>query len=366
MRLPMGEYFTNAVRLDEAKAQALDAGHADVVAIAPPIGRAPPPTLGERIPRGARLKNKIPQTELRPTSFLSYGPYCSSFGPAYDSAGAALDVRTTEEVWQRQKQRRTSLSRRWGAPLAARAEAAFAAPLDDEEAPPPKATSDTLAADAAALDPALDAELLAAGLAHLDADEELAENAELLHELQELQWLRVRMDYAQPTQHAAVAAEEQAVASELLASLVRLLLRVPPRAVAEARTAPLLSRSVAVLAHSLQGAGAFQQGYWGTLPDATFGVQSRAYLNTPGANGQQQTTWGALVRPRVVADNATVRWEQGSAPGALAAAAVSLAAAPGETVQRAFAAPSYARPPQAGAYPLGAYAANYQPYPRPV
>lgn len=364
MRLPMGEYFTNAVRLDEAKAQALDAGHADVVAIAPPIGRPPPPTLGERIPRGARLKNKIPQTELRPTSFLSYGPYCSSFGPAYDSAGAALDVRTTEEVWQRQKQRRTSLSRRWGAPLAARAEAAFAAPPDAEA--PPKATSDTLAADAAALDPAFDAELLAAGLAHLDADEELAENAELLHELQELQWLRVRMDYAQPTQHAAVGAEEQAVASELLASLVRLLLRVPPRAVAEARTAPLLSRSVAVLAHSLQGTGAFQQGYWGTLPDATFGVQSRAYLNTPGANGQQQTTWGALVRPRVVADNATVRWEQGSAPGALAAAAVSLAAAPGETVQRAFAAPSYARPPQAGAYPLGAYAANHQPYPRPV
>lgn len=366
MHLPMGEFFTNAVNLDGTSAQALDTGHAELVAVAPPIGQEPPPTFGERIPRGTRLKAR-PKNDLKPSTFLSYGPYCSSLAPAYDSTGAMLDARTTEEVWQAQVKHNTTLRRRWGPGLARRAERMFAEAQSTRASEVPHQASHELAQLAASLDPALDASVLQEGIAQLDLDRALAENWEALEELQELQWLRTRMDHGAPTEHAAVSAQEQACAAELLTALTQLLLRAPTDSGHAVRAAaPLWSRSVAVLSKSLEGAAL--PGFWGTLPDHTFGMQTKTYLNSTAAptapGAPQQATWAALVRPRMLADTATARWEQGSAPGALAAAATAHAGAPGEAVQRAFAAPSYPRPVPPGSYALGSYAAAHSPYAR--
>ncbi|WFC95427.1 hypothetical protein MBRA1_002075 [Malassezia brasiliensis] len=369
MRLPMGDYFTNAVCLDEQAAPTLDTGHAELVAVAPPIGAEPPPTLGERVPRGVRLKGR-PKDDLRPVTFLSYGPYCSSFGPAYDSTGAVLDVDTTEEMYAFQRRLRAALHRRWGTGLARRAERMLAR-RDENGTASDSPVAEDLAMQAAALDPALDPELLQAGIASLGVDEVLADNAELVQELQELQWLRTRIGYGRVPEQEAVHALEQACADDLLASLVQLLLLPHPPRAPTRHAHPLWHQSVAALAKSLESVSL--PGYWGTLPDTAYGVQSRAFLSNPPAGvptgpqaAQPQATWAPLVRPRVLADTLTAQWIEGSGPGALAAAATAHAAAPGEAVQRAFAAPAYTRPVQAApsTYSLGAYAAAHQAYAR--
>ncbi|WFC99888.1 hypothetical protein MYAM1_002634 [Malassezia yamatoensis] len=405
MRLPMGEYFTNAICLPEDKAQQLATGHAELVAIAPPVGRDMPLSLGDRIPRGVRLKNR-PKADLRPSSFLSYGAYCSSFAPSYDSTGCVLSPSTTEQVYTIQKQLQTLLQRRWGKNLTRRAEnfvqhAPFSttihpqqdaeldsrrdvdmsteAPaleaediseLDPAFASSSRSSAKDFAQQAVNLEPSLDLGLLEEAANQLEVDATLEHNAELLQELQEIQWLRTRMDATEVTSHPSVDALEAECAQDLLESLAQLAIQLPPRSLGKITNGHVWAQSIAMLTNSLQRSS--WPGFWGTLPESSFGVQTHAVINmapisrnTPAAQQAQQPTWAALVRPRVLADASTAQWIEENPPGYLAAASKRHHAGPGDAVQRAFAAPAYARPGLPGStFSIGAYASAQNPYSR--
>ncbi|WFD43733.1 hypothetical protein MPSI1_002397 [Malassezia psittaci] len=405
MRLPMGEYFTNAICLPEDKAQQLATGHAELVAIAPPVGKEMPLSLGDRIPRGVRSKNR-PKTDLRPSSFLSYGPYCSSFGPSYDSTGCILSPSTTEQVYTVQKQLQTLLKRRWGKDLTRRAEnfvqhaplsttihpqedgqldsrsdmdmstevsaseAGGFSELDPSFASESFRSPKDFAQQAVNIEPSLDLGLLEEAANQLEVESKLEHNAELLQELQEIQWLRTRMDATEATWHPSVDALEAECAQDLLDSLVQLATKLPPRSLGKITNGPLWAQSIAMLTNSLQRST--WPGFWGTLPESTYGVQTHAVINmapisrnTPAAQQAQQPTWAALARPRVLADASTAQCIEENAPGYLAAASKRHHAGPGDAVQRAFAAPAYARPGIPGStFSIGAYASAQSPYSR--
>lgn len=333
MTLPSGEYFTNAVHLDEKQAESLSRGYADLVAIAPPIRTESVVTLGERVRSGP--PPSIPTQPRGPimhaSTFRSYGAYGSSLGPSSDSMGQTLRARPAELVWQMQQRTTHRRTPRWGAPLAAAVDRAYrtdpaleAMETDndnddnDEEEETEETTSHALATDAAALDPALDAALLEQALDTLEIDHMLSANAARLDELQELQWLRVRMDYGHATSEQA-SRREQELAETLLASLVGLLCRLPPSALgtAVARHGPLWHMTQTALASSLAKPSQVP-GYWGTVPEGYAGVRTQVTLAPPPSATDPSTTptptWAALVRPRVVVTNETARPTSATVP----------------------------------------------------
>ena len=338
MRLPAGDYFTNAVALTESARAALDTGAADGVAVAPPMGVPPVYTLGDCATVAKPLpKPKEPQT-MHAATYLSYGAFGSSLGPSVDSSGKTLDATSTDAMYTARHRMARRLHGRWGAPLAERLESAYridgqaqqdaAEPMDEDEA-----AARSLATEAAALDPELDAGLLEHALEALDVDQILRENQLRLEELQELQWARARMEYAHASS-AHVRERERALAEDVLASLTDLLLRVPPNAVtATARAAgPMVLLSQVVLASSLTPSSALSHGFYGTLAVPVHGAKTQAQL--PGAHDPNSLpVWAPLLRPSTVADNATAR--PGADPRVLAYAWDDAQASPAQAVKAA-------------------------------
>ena len=200
--------------------------------------------------------------------------------------------------------------------------------MDEDEA-----AARSLATEAAALDPELDAGLLEHALEALDVDQILRENQLRLEELQELQWARARMEYAHASS-AHVREREHALAEDVLASLTDLLLRVPPNAVtATARAAgPMVLLSQVVLASSLTPTSALSHGFYGTLSVPVHGAKTQAQL--PGAHDPNSLpVWAPLLRPSTVADNATAR--PGADPRVLAYAWDDAQASPAQAVKAA-------------------------------
>jgi len=309
MRLPSGDYFTNAVALTEPARTVLDTGAADGVAVAPPMDVPPVYTLGDcTTVSKPPAKHKEPRT-MHAASYLSYGAFGSSLGPSVDSTGKTLDATSTDTIYTSRHKIAQLLHGRWGAPLAARLESAYSVdshglqePMDEDDV-----SAHSLAAEAAALDPELDAALLQQALEALDVDQVLQEIRLRLEELQELQWARTRMDYAQASS-AHVYERERELAEDVLSSLTDLLLHVPPSAVATtARAAgPMVLLTQVVLASSLTPSSALSHGFYGTLSMPVHGAKTQAQL--PGANDPNALpVWAPLLRPSTVADNATAQ-----------------------------------------------------------
>lgn len=313
MHLPPGEYFTNAISLDESARAALDTGGADCVAVAPPMQVPRAYTLGECTTRAKPLPPHQEPRRMHAATYLSYGAFGSSLGPSIDSSGKTLDATATDQIYTARHQLVRRLRTRWGAPLAERLDTAYrvdeAEQVDDEPMDEDETSAHGLATEAAALDPALDAGLLEQALDALDVDQILAENQSRLEELQELQWARVRMEYGQADSQP-VCARERELAQNVLESLTDLLLHVPPKAVAAtARAAgPLVLLTQVALASSLVPSSALAHGYAGTLTPSWPGAKSQAVVPGMG-DASASHVWAPLMRPSTVADNATAHVE---------------------------------------------------------
>lgn len=349
MHLPMGEYFSSAACLPDDVRDALHTAGADIVAVAPPIAtHARPPTLGERLPPPRRASPPPqPRTDHEvPTSFLSYGAYCASLAPTHDSAGSTLTHAASADVWRDRRAFQREVHARWGAPFGRKVAGVLAA-AEAEEAeeageageddpaptPSPSPAPAALAADAAALDDSLSADVLHDAISTLDVDAALTRNWALVRELQDIQWLRTRATYTGGRPAAApeaLAAQEQALAAELLERLTALLLAKAPTPRARAPPRPLLLASIAALATSVTHPAA---GYYGTLDGRHYAPTTRAQLDVTAATPVAppvRTTWAGIARPAVLADNCAAHWTPGVPPGALSKRSAEHAGTPGD------------------------------------
>lgn len=368
MHLPSGEYFTNATHLPESFARSLNTGMADLVSVAPLVrGDAPVPSLGERV---GQLKASAQKQAPKSTTsvFLSYGAFGSSLGPSFDSTGCTVDAETSASAWEEQQRIARNLHRRWGNHLARYVDAAYTSAENamEEDGPEPWSDADLVQA-AVSLDPALDPSLMKQAVDVLSTDDILTQNEIRLDELQEMQWLRVRMmkdDYVRIP--PAMIQREQLLAVQVLSSLVDLLCRVTPSALGHvARAAgPLVHVSHVALVSSLSDTRACvaSRGFWGTLPDASFGARSKATLSLPGMPPDSMA-WAALLRPAAIADNVTVH----TAPEkrhVLASEYEQFAASPATAVKNVLSQPRapvvYATGAQRPLHPPGG-----SPFPRP-
>lgn len=368
MHLPSGEYFTNATHLRESYAHSLDTGVADLVSVAPLVrGDAPTPSLGERV-RQLKASTQTQAPKSTTSAFLSYGAFGSSLGPSFDSTGCTVDGETSASAWGEQQRVSRDLHGRWGSSLARSVDAAYTTARNamEEDGPEPWSDAD-LAQAAVSLDPALDPSLMKQAVDVLSTDDILTQNEIRLDELQEMQWLRIRM---MKDDHAlippAMIEREQLLAAQVLSSLVDLLCRVMPSALGHvARAAgPLMHMSHAALVSSLSDARpcVASRGFWGTLPDAYFGAQTKATLSLPGMPPDSMA-WATLLRPAAIADNVTAQ----AAPekrNILASEYEQFAASPATAVKNVL-----SQPRAPAVYATGAqrplYAPGGPPYPRP-
>lgn len=325
MRLPGGDYFSQAVELDPEQASSLDTGAANLVEIEPP----PPfdaeqsnkkrsrasdvPTLGSRRYRNASLRTSSESIEelrerrmgrVRPTADVYFGPY-ASFAPTYDSSDANISRETSALIWRTKMDPVVCASRKAWQSVRDESAGEEWEIVDAEEAQPEFKS----AVSALDLDPSLDADLIASLVESAPSDAEiqsqLHKNAVLLDQLQDLQWTRLRAGYArwkatekeQSLRRQAPeipedepGQEEQEVARELLHGLSALV-QLRPRNTSEDRATLVpadcnlqaLSRSVAIdpaLAGPSSGASA-PRGYWGTLDGSTYGPQSSTTAQPP-------------------------------------------------------------------------------------
>lgn len=231
MRLPVGDYFSQAVELTPEQAAKIDTGAADLVEIEPPpppptfskrdierhMAAKAVPTLGSQRSRQASLHAPSDSIEelrerrmgrIRPTRDVYFGPY-ASFAPTYDSNDSNISREATSLVWRTKMDPIVCASRKaWGLVKSSNSgidgedtededdweviDAAEASAADDPAA--------TAAASALDLDPSLDAELIASFIASRPSNEEIAarlrSNAGLLDQLQEYQWARLRSGHA--------------------------------------------------------------------------------------------------------------------------------------------------------------------------
>ena len=368
MHLPSGEYFTNAVHLRESYAHSLDTGVADLVSVAPLVrGDVPTPSLGERV-RQLKKSTQAPAPKSNTSAFLSYGAFGSSLGPSFDSTGSTVDAETSASTWGEQQRVSRNLRRRWGHFLAQSVDAAYTTARNAMEEDGPESWSDADLIQAAIdVDPALDPSLMKQAVDVLTTDDILTQNEIRLDELQEMQWLRVRMmkDDSVPIPPAMIE-REQLLAEQVLSSLVDLLCQAAPSALGRiARAAgPLMHMSHAALVSSISDTrtGVAPRGFWGTLPDAFYGAASKTTLSLPGMP-PDSSSWATLLRPAAIADNVTAH----AAPerrNVLASEYEQFAASPATAVKNVLIQP---RAPAiyASSAPRPPYAAGGSPYPRP-
>lgn len=116
MRLPSGDYFTNAIRLSSKEALHLDPGNSKLISVATQpvtIDTRPPPTLKDRLPI---YKPTVAITDtandaddtIRPVSHLYYNAW-SSFAPTYDSFDGNVGIRASCALWRAKRDDRKIL-----------------------------------------------------------------------------------------------------------------------------------------------------------------------------------------------------------------------------------------------------------------
>ncbi|KAN0063201.1 hypothetical protein ACQY0O_004365 [Thecaphora frezii] len=366
MRLPRGDFYTKPVYLDSETLETLDAGQADLVAVAPEPKSTlqrrkhdhatTMPTLGERsgIPRAAKkakTSSDRQQTEagtLKPVAFLRYGNY-ASFAPSFDSAGATLSYTASARLWMARARARAAELSVWG-PQPYQDELSVEDKVDDADTitTPPrmqgsaKAAQSSAEIDLAGLDESLDPDAIKSGLEQLEKEEkisaQLQHNLILLKKLQNFQWERLRRSYRpEPASKTSEdrtstvktakgdvddadealqpSAEEQAVAEALLDSLASLIALQPHAAnpvsdrvhsvVPERETIGKLYHTVGAIDPALSGEGS-QPDYWGRLDEAASASNAKATRSRAGHYEAGHTnTAGAL--PQVIRSNSTVR-----------------------------------------------------------
>lgn len=332
MRLPGGDYFTNAVSMSAKEASEIDPAYARIVdfsatRLAPRYHTVP--TLGDRLYDALRTdKTQVAhpilgmpvryrredEEVIKPVSHLYYGPW-SSFAPTYDSFDGQMSHKASNALWRAKRDEAVEMR-----DLAARQPTLYGVDAREQ-------LEDMI--DEMEMD--LDADLILDGYDNLpdvdwkqsqaeSIDEILTRNATLLACLQDLQEQRWRQLMAKTVANSrgyeeALAkpdANEQAIARSLLSSLTSLL-AVQPRISEQNNkgdgagddyvipsTGKLQSlSSSAAIDPALMG-GKAEQGMWGTLDKTTFGPEAM----------RRQALSRSMVSARPVAavrDNETLR-----------------------------------------------------------
>ena len=304
MRLPSGDYFTNAVRLSNSEALQLDTGCSKLVSIAAqPLSKeiGPPPTLGERLGRRSGKRKAGPEALLdsnteqdiaKPVSHLYYGPW-SSFAPAYDSFDGNLNLQASCALWRAKRDDQRVLLAMAEEPSSHRQQLEQAmATLEDVDAEVVMRAYDDL--------PSRDTTSL----------ESSAQLIERLDELQAQRWKRAfarrlakkRSSKADDEDANTPSQEERAVAADILDTLTALLSAhagsladiVPATSALRAA-----SQSVCIDPALVDGKG--ESGYWGSLNETLYGPS--ATRRVPGARS------APVKPPAAIRDNETIRME---------------------------------------------------------
>lgn len=313
MRLPGGDYFTNAVWMSEKEAKALDPANAQLVGVSNGLvarWSGAVPSLGERLhPNRSKysslhhaqrkIKNKSRKRDdgdfAKPVSHLYYGPW-TSFAPTYDSFDAQLSYESSCALWRSKRDEKDELdawtdpSTSLGDPKRIQIEDGLAAFEDD--------------LDVDAIMEAYDEMPQAAG-AENDLDDVLRENVVLICRLQALQEQRIRKlvaldivskDAKRPPADAP-SSTEKAVARRLVDSLAKLLSMRPRHqndgVIPTVKKLQALSSSVAADPALLDGHA--EPGAWGTLEEAYYGTK------------RQSSGRHAVKVPAAIRDNETMR-----------------------------------------------------------
>ncbi|PWN91015.1 hypothetical protein FA10DRAFT_260746 [Acaromyces ingoldii] len=347
MRLPGGDYYTNAVSLQPSEALELDTGHANLVSVvhpAPPA--APVPTLGQRLAksqpqvaaRAARFerqrRERANEAKATPVSHLYYGPY-ASFAPAYDSFDGTMGLAASCALWRSRYEDRQLLRRM--------ARDAPPPPFELGSAEEGEEGIDELVAS---LGDDVDADGLLRSFyrqlddsAAADVDEALARNEALLVLLDEMQQQRIERAFADDMlasrdardkghhSRATVAAdkshpshEEQEVAGALVASLAHLVARRPrtPQGSLVLPREELLRRATSsALVDPALVDGRGSAGYWGIIDDASY-VQPPS-TSTSGSSSRRSMPSSSRRGPPAIRDNETVQLTREAEAKAVAA-----------------------------------------------
>lgn len=361
MRLPGGDYYTNAVSLQPSEALELDTGHANLVSVVHPAPPAPPaapvPTLGQRLAksqpqvaaRAARFerqrRERANEARATPVSHLYYGPY-ASFAPAYDSFDGTMGLAASCALWRSRYEDRQLLRRMASDAPPPPFELGSAGEGDEEEG---EEGIDELVAS---LGDDVDADGLlrsfyrqlddsaAAAAAAADVDEALARNEALLVLLDEMQQQRIERAFADDmlasrdardkghhSSRVTVAAdksrpshEEQEVAGVLVASLAQLVAR-RPRTQQGSLVLPreeLLRRATSsALVDPALVDGRGSAGYWGIIDDASY-VQPPS-TSTSASSSRRSMPSSSRRGPPAIRDNETVQLTREAEAKAVAA-----------------------------------------------
>jgi len=294
MRLPTGDYFTNAIRLSKREALQLDAGNSKLVSVASQplsLDTRPPPTLKERLQPAKFRKKTINTAESveedvsKPVSHLYYGPW-SSFAPSYDSFDGNLSMKASCALWRARKKDRKTLEKMIKEPPSERQQLEETlASLED-----------------------IDAQVVLREYDELKAAPNLENNARLIEKLDQLQEQRWKRTFAKrllakkDIEVDEPSKEERQIAGEILDTLTHLLSNhsgsltglIPASDILQAA-----SNSACIDPALLDGVG--EPGYWGSLNETLFGPEA-----TRRVMGARSTP---IKPPGAIKDNETIRME---------------------------------------------------------
>lgn len=334
MRLPGGDYFTNAVSMSAKEASEIDPAYARIVDFS--ATRLAPrshsvPTLGDRLYDALRIdKTQVAhpilgmpvryrredEEVIKPVSHLYYGPW-SSFAPTYESFDGQMSHKASNALWRAKRDEAVEMQK-----VAARKPTLYGIEAREQL----EDMLDEMETD-------LDADLILEGYDNLpdldwkqsqaaNIDEILTHNATLLTCLQDLQEQRWRQLMAKSVANtrgyeealAKPDANEQAIARSLLISLTSLLSAQPringendfskDESIGDDNIIPSTSKlqslaSSAAIDPALMDEKV-EQGIWGTLDKTTFGPEAT----------RRQALSRSMVSARPVAavrDNETLR-----------------------------------------------------------
>lgn len=291
MRLPSGDYFTNAVRLPIEEALRLDTGYSKMIGIVTQpvsLDTRPPPTLKERLPtfkyKGVASVDSTEEDVARPVSYLYYNPW-SSFAPTYDAFDGNISQQASSALWRARKADQVALEEMTEEPVSKRQQLEeMLESLDD-----------------------VDADAVLAFYDEIKQPASLEKNAQLLRRLEELQTKRWNRTFAKRLLYKSSLLEEpneeeRKVAGEILDTLSQLLDQHSgslSQIIPSAKTLQAASNSACIDPDLMNGKG--EAGYWGSLNESLYG---------PHATRRVTGARSAPVRPpAAIRDNETIRME---------------------------------------------------------
>jgi len=292
MRLPSGDYFTNAARLSVREAIQLDTGYSKLVSVATQplsLDTRPPPTLKDRLPRPkpslpSTASDGIEEEIVKPVSHLYYNAW-SSFAPTYDSFDGSLSEQASNALWRSKKDDRGVLGMMADEPMSKRE--LLEEMLDDLEE--------------------VDANAVMEFYDELKEPASLKRNAALLTHLDELQTQRWKRTFAKRllTRSSLLeepSEEEKKVAGQIMDTLSELISQqsgAVSQIVPSKETLRAASTSACIDPALVDDKG--EPGYWGSLNENYYG---------PSATRRVTGARMAPVRPpAALRDNETIRME---------------------------------------------------------